>query len=104
MGTKQQVVQVYQRLSAALAAEQGPRQAYCLVRVCQLLVAQGEDLERQHQLGFPVGVVAALGKDHPAVLSIFVGLLHEKASLAIPALRKDADEAELKAVAQARKA
>ena len=81
--TKQQVVQVYQRLSAALAAEQGPRQAYCLVRVCQLLVAQGEDLERQHQLAFPVGeVVAALGKDHPAVLSIFVGLLHEKASLA----------------------
>ena len=102
--TKQQVVQVYQRLSAALAAEQGPRQAYCLVRVCQLLVAQGEDLERQHQLAFPVGeVVAALGKDHPAVLSIFVGLLHEKASLAIPALRKDADEAELKAVASSQK-
>ena len=102
--TKQQVVQVYQRLTAALGAEQGPRQAYCLVRVCQLLVTQGEDLERQHQLAFPVGeVVAALGKDHPAVLSIFVGLLHEKASLAIPALRKDADEAELKAVASNQK-
>ena len=102
--TKEQVVQVYQRLSAALGAEHGPRQAYSLVRVCQLLVAQGEGLERQHQLAFPVGeVVAALGKDHPAVLSIFVGLLQEKASLAIPALRKDADEAELKAVAASQK-
>ena len=102
--TKQQVLEVYRKLSAMLGqVQRGPREpyAYTLVRLGQLLVGQGDGLQRQHQLAYPVAeIVAALGKDHPGFLPVFLGLLHEKASLTVPLLPKRCSREALKAMAE----
>ena len=67
-------------------------------------MGQGDGLQRQHQLAYPVAeIVAALAKDHPGFLPVFLGLLHEKASLTVPLLPKRCSREALKVMAEEHK-